>query len=112
MILQSFASIAEAWANQGRTGAIARVIGAQGLGPRPIDDMLLVDSNDRTGGTLLGGVIQPEVITAARQLLTSDDSQIVVALDVDSADATAAGLTCGGVVDVLVQRFELVPREL
>ena len=33
-------------------------------------------------------------------------------IDVDSVDATAAGLTCGGVVQVLVQRLDAVPRRL
>jgi xanthine dehydrogenase accessory factor len=110
--VQSIAAIAEAWITQRRTGAIARVIGAEGLGPRPVDDMLLVDSNGRTGGTLLAGAVQPEVIGAAQRLLAATTPHLLLSLNVDSVDATAAGLTCGGLVDVLVQRLDVIPRQL
>jgi xanthine/CO dehydrogenase XdhC/CoxF family maturation factor len=83
----------EAWLTQRRTGAVARVISAEGLGPRPSDDLLIVDINGRTGGSLLAGAAQPEVISAAQRLLGSDASQLVVSLAIDSADATSAGLT-------------------
>lgn len=110
--MQSIAAIAEAWITQRRVGAIARVIGAEGLGPRPSDDLLIVDAAGRTGGALLAGAAQPEVITAARLLLDSSRRQIVISLDIDSGDATAAGLTCGGVVEILVQRLDAIPQQL
>jgi len=110
--MQSVAAIAEAWLMQRRTGAIARVIGAEGLGPRPSDEMLLVDVDGRTGGTLLGGAANREVVTAARELLASGAHQVVLRLDIDSGDATAAGLTCGGVVEILVQPLDAVPTQL
>ncbi|MEO5899754.1 MAG: XdhC family protein [Ilumatobacteraceae bacterium] len=110
--MQGIAAIVEAWITQRRTGAIARVIGANGLGPRSVDDMLLVDANGRTGGSLLAGAVQPEVIIAARRLLDGTAPHLVVSLDVDTVDATAAGLTCGGLVDVLVQRIDVIPRQL
>jgi xanthine dehydrogenase accessory factor len=107
--MQGIAAIVEAWLTQRRVGAIARVIGAEGLGPRPSDDLLIVDANGRTGGSLLAGVAQPEVITAARSLLESNASQSVISLDIDSGDATAAGLTCGGAVEILLQRLDAIP---
>lgn len=110
--MQSIAAIAEAWITQRRTGAIARVIGAEGLGPRPTDDLLIIDAAGRTGGALLAGAAQPEVIKAAHDLLESGANHTVVSLDIDSVDATAAGLTCGGVVDILVQRLDSIPTEL
>ncbi len=110
--MQGIAAIVEAWITQRRTGAIARVIGADGLGPRSVAGMLLVDANGRTGGSLLAGAAQPEVITAARRLLGGTAPHLVVSLDVGTVDATAAGLTCGGRVDVLVQRIDVIPRRL
>ncbi len=71
--MQAIAAIVETWLTQRRTAAIARVIGAAGLGPRPNGDLLLVDANGRTGGTLLAGSVQSEVIAAARQLLESTE---------------------------------------
>jgi xanthine/CO dehydrogenase XdhC/CoxF family maturation factor len=93
--MQGVAAIVEAWLTQRRPGAVARVIGAEGLGPRASDDLLIVDINGRTGGALLAGVAQPEVIAAAQRLLTTPESHVVISLNIDSIDATAAGLTCG-----------------
>jgi xanthine/CO dehydrogenase XdhC/CoxF family maturation factor len=44
----------------------------------------------------------------------ADDTEIyrLLGVDVDFDDATAAGLTCGGHVDVLVQRLNDVPTQL
>ena len=110
--MQSIAAIAGAWTTQRRTGAIARVIGAEGLGPRPADDLLIIDAAGRTGGALLAGAAQPEVISAARQLLDSEANHLVVSIGIDSVDATAAGLTCGGLVEILVQRLDAIPTQL
>ena len=110
--MQGIAAIAEAWLTQRREGAVARVIAADGLGPRPANDVLLIDRNGRTGGSLLAGAVQPEVITIARDLLQSGESARRVGIEVDPVDATAAGLTCGGRVEVLVQRLDAMPRRL
>ena len=43
--VQGIAAIAEAWLTQRRDGAIARVVAAEGLGPRRSADLLLVDGD-------------------------------------------------------------------
>lgn len=110
--MQTTAAIVEAWLTQRRVGAVARVIGAEGLGPRPSDDLLVVDATGRTGGSLLAGAVQAEVVAAAGELLAGTARHLVVALRIDSGDATAAGLTCGGVVEILVQRLDAIPAVL
>ncbi len=104
--------IALAWADEGRAAAIVRVAAAEGLGPRPSGDVLLVDGDGTTAGSVLGGAVQADAIGAARSLLTSDDGQRLVDLAVGTDDATAAGLTCGGTVSLLVQRLADVPTRL
>lgn len=110
--MQGIAAIAEAWLTQRREGVVARVVAADGLGPRPAADVLLVDRNGRTGGSLLAGAVQPEVVAAAGELLGSGVIARRLSLVVDSVDATAAGLTCGGRVEILVQRLDAIPRRL
>jgi xanthine dehydrogenase accessory factor len=110
--MQGFSAIARAWILQRREGAIVRAIGAEELGPRPSDDMMLVDAAGRTGGSLLAGAIQPEVVSIARQLLHGGAAEAVVTVAVDTVDATAAGLTCGGSVELLVQRLDTIAAEL
>ena len=106
------AALVEAWHHQQRAGTVARVIGTDGLGPQHRDELLLVDADGRTGGSLLGGALSPELARATRALLDSDHAQQVLTLDIDGGDATAAGLTCGGTVHVLLQRLDTVPEPL
>jgi len=107
------AALVETWRAQQRRAAIARPVDTEGLGPRSDDDLLLVDVTGRAGGSLLGGTANDLAVEAARSLL-ADASQAyaLLGVDIDFDDATAAGLTCGGHVDVLVQRLDDIPVEL
>ncbi len=110
--MQAIAAIVETWLTQRRPGVIARVIGAQGLGPRPSDDLLVIDGSGRTGGSLLSGAAHLEVVAVARQLLAAEETQATISVEIDSTDATAAGLTCGGDVEILLQRLDVIPTQL
>jgi hypothetical protein len=52
------AALVEAWRQQQRTGAVARVIATEGLGPQHRDDLLLVDHDDRADQRLTASVDQ------------------------------------------------------
>ena len=104
------AAIARAWIGAGRTGALVRVTDTAGLGPRPTDELLLVGGDGHTEGTLLGGTLDTTLIDAAQDLLRGDDALTTLELDVGEDDAERAGLTCGGHVNVLIQRLDRVPR--
>jgi xanthine dehydrogenase accessory factor len=111
--VQRHAALARSWVEQGRTAAVVRVIDAAGLGPRPTEEVLLVDDAGRTDGSLLGGVVDEVVTAAARGLLaTPDRHTATLKLDVAEEDAGDAGLTCGGYVHLLVQRLDDVPVAL
>ena len=62
--MQRHAAIARSWVEEGRTAAVVRVIDAAGLGPRPTEELLLVDEAGTTDGSLLGGALD-DVVTAA-----------------------------------------------
>jgi xanthine dehydrogenase accessory factor len=107
------AALVETWRSQGRDGVFARPIAAQGLGPRPIDDVLLVDIQGHTAGSLLGGLVNEPVVAAGRQLSNEPSrGHVLVDIDITFDDATAVGLTCGGHVNVLVQRLADIPVQL
>src|SRR6478736_2832500 len=106
------AALVEAWHHQQRTGAVARVIATEGLGPQQRDELLLVDADGHTGGSVLGGALQPELATATKELLGAGRPLELLTLDIDGGDATAASLSCGGVVHVLLQRLDLLPEPL
>ena len=60
------AALVEAWHHQRRAGTVARVIATDGLGPQHRDELLLVDADGRTGGSLLAGALSPELVAGAR----------------------------------------------
>jgi xanthine dehydrogenase accessory factor len=111
--MRRIAALVETWRAQGRDGVLARSIEAQGLGPRPNDDVLLVDDHGAMAGSLLGGVVNERVVAAGRQLLGERAlGHVIVDADVAFDDATAVGLTCGGQVNVLIQRLADIPVQL
>ena len=107
------AALIETWRAQERKAAFARPVDTTGLGPRSDDDLLLIDDTGRVGGSLLGGTAnQADGDVGAGPPRRRDRPYALVEVDIDFDDATAAGLTCGGHVDVLVQRLDDVPGEL
>jgi xanthine dehydrogenase accessory factor len=107
------AALVETWRAERRIAVIARPVGTEGLGPRSEDDVLLVDAAGLTAGSLLGGTASEPTVAAAKRLL-ADPGQgyALVGIDIEFDDATAVGLTCGGHVDILVQRLADIPGEL
>jgi xanthine dehydrogenase accessory factor len=111
--VQRHAVVAQQWVDEGRTAAVVRVIDAAGLGPRATDEVLLVDVDGRADGSLLGGAVDEIVTALARGLLATPGQHVTTfKLDVADDDAENAGLTCGGYVQLLVQRLEDVPAPL
>jgi len=55
--MRRIAALVETWRDLGREAVVARPIGSEGLGPRSSDEVLLVDAQGRTAGSLLGGVV-------------------------------------------------------
>lgn len=110
--MQATASRVETWLLQRRRAVVVRVIAAQGLGPRLADDVLLVDDRGHTGGGLLGGAVHQELLAAAAQVIVDGAMHVTFELEIDPADATSCGLTCGGRVEILVQQLNAIPQVL
>jgi xanthine dehydrogenase accessory factor len=112
--MQRDAIIARDWVSEGRSAALLRVVDAAGLGPRPAAELLLIDADGATAGSLLGGAAGPALETEARELLVGPPGAAhrTLSLDIADDDAESAGLTCGGHVSVLVQPLADVPAAL
>ncbi|MBD9623144.1 MULTISPECIES: XdhC family protein [Ensifer] len=95
--------IAEAWLKEGRRVAIATVIETWGSAPRPVGSHLVIDSDGNFQGSVSGGCVEGAVITEAADVIASGTSRV---LDFGVADETAwrVGLSCGGRIQVLVER--------
>ncbi|WP_046505851.1 XdhC family protein [Streptomyces odonnellii] len=89
------------WAGQGRDFAVATVVAVSGSAPRGPGAALAVDSGGAVIGSVSGGCVEGAVYELCRQAL-EDGATVVERFGYSDDDAFAVGLTCGGVIDILV----------
>ncbi|MEV0016381.1 XdhC family protein [Streptomyces tendae] len=89
------------WVGQGRDFAVATVVAVGGSAPRPAGAALAVDADGTVVGSVSGGCVEGAVYELCRQTL-QDGETVLERFGYSDEDAFAVGLTCGGVIDVLV----------
>ncbi|MEU3828521.1 XdhC/CoxI family protein [Streptomyces sp. SID161] len=89
------------WAGQGRDFAVATVVAVGGSAPRQPGAALAVDADGTAIGSVSGGCVEGAVYELCRQAL-EDGETVLERFGYSDEDAFAVGLTCGGVIDILV----------
>ncbi|MVO86268.1 XdhC/CoxI family protein [Streptomyces sp. p1417] len=89
------------WVEQGREFAVATVVAVGGSAPRQPGAALAVDSAGTAIGSVSGGCVEGAVYELCRQAL-DDGETVLERFGYSDDDAFAVGLTCGGVIDILV----------
>ncbi|SCD43318.1 xanthine dehydrogenase accessory factor [Streptomyces sp. TverLS-915] len=89
------------WAAEGRAFAVASVVAVTGSAPRPPGAALAVDAAGEAAGSVSGGCVEGAVYELCRAAL-AEDRPLAERFGYSDEDAFAIGLTCGGVIDVLV----------
>ncbi|WP_129305852.1 XdhC/CoxI family protein [Streptomyces sp. L2] len=89
------------WVEQGRDFAVATVVAVRGSAPRRPGAALAVDSGGTAVGSVSGGCVEGAVYELCRQALL-DGRTVLERFGYSDEDAFAVGLTCGGVIDILV----------
>ncbi|MER5374628.1 XdhC/CoxI family protein [Streptomyces sp. NPDC002553] len=89
------------WVGQGRDFAVATVVAVNGSAPRRPGAALAVDADGTAVGSVSGGCVESAVYDLCRQAL-QDGEPVLERFSHSDDDAFAIGLTCGGVIDVLV----------
>ncbi|MFB7598758.1 XdhC family protein [Streptomyces sp. NPDC056160] len=89
------------WVEQGRTFAVATVVAVGGSAPRQPGAALAVDADGTAIGSVSGGCVEGAVYELCRQAL-QDGESVLERFGYSDEDAFAVGLTCGGVIDILV----------
>lgn len=114
----------DAWLNQGKQVAIARVVGVEGSGPRDIGATMAVSNLGEVAGSVSGGCVEGAVVTQALKIMgitempggiaggaTGDLGDIdpnaigcpmVETFGYSDDEAFAVGLTCGGILNILI----------
>ncbi|MEU0433966.1 XdhC/CoxI family protein [Streptomyces sp. NPDC006290] len=89
------------WIEEDREFAVATVVAVGGSAPRRPGAALAVDTGGTAVGSVSGGCVEGAVYDLCVQAL-QDGRTVLERFGYSDADAFAVGLTCGGVIDVLV----------
>ncbi|GLZ33449.1 hypothetical protein Lesp02_56370 [Lentzea sp. NBRC 105346] len=85
------------------TFAVASVVGVRGSAPRDLGAAMAVSSTGEVIGSVSGGCVEGAVYELALRVLATGQP-VLESFGYSDSDAFAVGLTCGGELDVLVQR--------
>jgi xanthine dehydrogenase accessory factor len=89
------------WVEQCRDFAVATVVAVGGSAPRQPGAALAVDTEGTAIGSVSGGCVEGAVYELCEQALR-DGETVLERFGYSDDDAFAVGLTCGGVIDILV----------
>ncbi|MYZ19552.1 XdhC/CoxI family protein, partial [Streptomyces sp. SID337] len=89
------------WVEEGRDFAVATVVSVGGSAPRGPGAAMAVDGEGTVIGSVSGGCVEGAVYDLCVQALDEGEA-VVERFGYSDDDAFAVGLTCGGVIEVLV----------
>jgi xanthine dehydrogenase accessory factor len=101
-VLEQFASVEAS----GRPAALATLVAAAGATPKKAGStMWVAEDGSIVGSVTIGGCVDARVIEQADGVIASGKPELL-RMTLGDEDAWELGLTCGGEVDVLVQRVD------
>ena len=92
------------WQKDGQRVALATLIKAVGPAPRPLGSKLAISSQGSMAGSVSGGCVEGAVFEEAQEVLKSGRPKRLH-YGISDDLAWSVGLTCGGQIDVLVERI-------
>ena len=97
---------AEEWLLKDLDIAIVTVIETWGSSPRPVGSSMIVNSKNDIIGSVSGGCIENFVFSKSLEVIKNNNFQILE-FGVTNSQAWEVGLTCGGKIKVLIEKFSL-----
>jgi xanthine dehydrogenase accessory factor len=91
------------WWDKGETVALATVVGTYSSAPRQPGASMLVGPAGEAVGSVSGGCVEGAVYELGEQVL-GDGRPVLQRYGVSDDDAFAVGLTCGGIIDIFVEK--------
>ncbi|MFC4031079.1 XdhC family protein [Streptomyces polygonati] len=98
------------WCERGRPFAVATVVATGGSAPRQPGAALAVDGDGTVIGSVSGGCVEGAVYELCQEALAGGPQASLERFGYSDEDAFAVGLTCGGEIDILIQRVEPAAR--
>ena len=97
------------WWEAGDTVGVGTVVATFQSAPRPAGASMLVGPDDTAVGSVSGGCVEGAVYDLA-QSVVEPGTPVLERYGVSDDDAFAVGLTCGGILDVFVEKVS--PRDV
>src|SRR6478609_5823646 len=91
------------WWEAGETIGVGTVVATFRSAPRPAGASMLVGPDESAVGSVSGGCVEGAVYELAQTVVASGEP-VLERYGVSDDDAFAVGLTCGGILDVFVER--------
>src|SRR6186713_34938 len=91
------------WWRAGQTTGMATVVGTWRSSPRPPGASMLVGPDGTAVGSVSGGCVEGAVYEEAKDVVETGEPTLE-RYGVSDDDAFAVGLTCGGILDVYVEK--------
>jgi xanthine dehydrogenase accessory factor len=93
------------WWREGRPVGVATVVATWRSAPRPAGASMLVGPGGEAVGSVSGGCVEGAVYELAQEVVESG-VPVLQRYGISDDDAFAVGLTCGGILDVFVERID------
>src|SRR3954469_22934302 len=97
------------WWEDGSTFALATVVGVRGSAPRQPGASMAVSADGEAIGSVSGGCVEGAVYELSTEVLATGEP-VLQTYGISDEDAFAVGLTCGGILDILVRPVD--PRRM
>jgi xanthine dehydrogenase accessory factor len=93
------------WWSAGEPAGLATVVGTFRSAPRAPGAAMVVGPHGAVAGSVSGGCVEGAVYELAGEVVASGTPKLI-RYGVSDDDAFAVGLTCGGVIDIFVERVD------
>jgi xanthine dehydrogenase accessory factor len=94
----------ERWRGAGEIFALATVINVDGSAPRDEGATMLIARSGKIAGSVSGGCVEGAVIDEAQSVF-ADGAPKIVRYGINKNMMWDVGLSCGGAIDVFIERF-------
>ena len=99
-----------AWWDKGEPFALATVVSIRGSAPRQPGASMAVSAAGEVVGSVSGGCVEGAVYELAEEVLRTHEP-VLQTYGISDEDAFSVGLTCGGILDILVRQVDTTRPE-